>query len=95
MAILEYGSFEPKEVLDGTQVILFFGDYELSIVSHSGSYGGHKGLYEIGVFKGNNMITLPGITEDHDTVKGWLTQDDVDTIIKKMFFLTGVTPRQL
>ena len=71
MAILEYGSFEPKEVLDGTQVILFFGDYELSIVSHSGSYGGHKGLYEIGVFKGNNMITLPGITEDHDTRPGW------------------------
>ena len=43
-------------------------------------------VVEIGVSKGNNMITLPGITEDHDTVKGWLTQDDVDTIIKKMFF---------
>lgn len=95
MAVLELSSFEPKPVFDGTQVVLFFGDYELSIVSHSGSYGGNKGLYEIGVFNGNTMVNLPGITEEHDTVKGWLTEDDVDTIIKKMYFLTGKTPRQI
>tara|TARA_B100000900_G_C20579392_1_gene716806 strand:+ start:1490 stop:1777 length:288 start_codon:yes stop_codon:yes gene_type:complete len=95
MAILEYKSFEPKQVLDGTQVILFFGDYELSIVRHSGSYGGNKGLYEIGVFNGNTMVNLPGITAEHDTVKGWLTESDVDDIIKKMYFLTGVSPEQL
>jgi len=95
MAVLAYESFEPKKVLDGTQVVLFFGDYELSIVSHSGSYGGEQGLYEIGVFQGNDMIQLPGITEDYDTVKGWLTEYDVNTIIKKMYFLTGISPRQL
>tara|TARA_B100001287_G_scaffold137115_1_gene115418 strand:+ start:1055 stop:1342 length:288 start_codon:yes stop_codon:yes gene_type:complete len=95
MAVLEYNSYKPKPALDGTQVILFFGDYELSIVSHSGSYGGQKGLYEIGVFKGNDMIQLPGITEEGDTVKGFLTEDDVSAIIKKMYFLTGNNPRQL
>ncbi len=95
MAVLEYNSYKPKPVLDGTQVILFFGDYELSIVRHSGSYGGQKGLYEIGVFKGNDMIQLPGITEEGDTVKGFLTEDDVSAIIKKMYFLTGNNPRQL
>ena len=95
MSVLEYKSLKPKEVLDGTQVVLFFGDYELSIVSHSGSYGGHKGLYEIGVFNGNTMVNLPGITEEHDTVKGWLTEADVDAIIKKMYFITGVSPRQI
>ena len=95
MAVLEYNSYKPKPVLDGTQVILFFGDYELSIVRHSGSYGGQKGLYEIGGFKGNDMIQLPGITEEGDTVKGFLTEDDVSAIIKKMYFLTGNNPRQL
>ena len=95
MAVLEYNSYKPKPALDGTQVILFFGDYELSIVRHSGSYGGQKGLYEIGVFKGNDMIQLPGITEEGDTVKGFLTEDDVSAIIKKMYFLTGNNPRQL
>jgi len=95
MTVLAYKSFKPKQVLDGTQVVLFFVDYELSIVSHSGSYGGNKGLYEIGVFNGNTMVNLPGVTEEHDTVKGWLTEEDVDTIIKKMYFLTGTAPEQL
>jgi hypothetical protein len=95
MAVLAYKSFEPMSVLDGTQVVLDFGKYELSIVSHSGSYGGKKGLYEIGVFLGGGMVEMPGITEEGDTVKGWLTEAAVDTIIKKMFFVTGVSPRQI
>ena len=95
MAVLAYKSFEPMPVLDGTQVVLDFGKYELSIVSHSGSYGGKKGLYEIGVFLGGGMVEMPGITEEGDTVKGWLTEAAVDTIIKKMFFVTGVSPRQV
>ena len=89
MAVLEYNSYKPKPALDGTQVILFFGDYELSIVSHSGSYGGQKGLYEIGVFKGNDMIQLPGITEEGDTVKGWLSEEAVTGIMKKMMAVGG------
>ena len=95
MAVLAYKSFEPMSVLDGTQVVLDFGKYELSIVSHSGSYGGKKGLYEIGVFLGGGMVEMPGITEEGDTVKGWLTEADVDAIIKKMYFFTGVSPRQI
>ena len=95
MAVLEYKSFKENQRHDGTQVVLFFGDYELSIVKHSGSYGGRKGLYEIGVFKGNDMIELPGITAEGDTVKGFLTELDVSAIIKKMYFLTGKSPRQI
>ena len=95
MAVLAYKSFEPMSVLDGTQVILEFGDYDLSIVSHSGSYGGNEGLYEIAVIKNGSFKIMPGITEAHDTVKGWLTEAAVDTIIKKMFFVTGVSPRQV
>lgn len=77
------------------QVRLQFGDHELSIVKHKGSYGGEKGLYEIGVFKNNDMINMPGITEEGDTVKGFLTKDNVDGIIVKMFTLTGKDPVQI
>jgi hypothetical protein len=38
---------------------------------------------------------MPGITNEGDTVKGWLTESDVDAIISKMYFLTGTTPRQV
>ena len=91
-------SFKPQPLRDygGTQVMLKFGNqYELSIVSHQFSYGGKKGLYEIGVFKDNNMVELPGITEEGDTVKGFLTEKDVDSIIKKMYTVTMEIPEQI
>ena len=93
--ILEYKSFEPQPLMDGTQVVLDFGEYELSIVSHSGSYGGKQGLYEIAPFKHGDFVEMPGITDDDDSVKGYLTEADVSAIIKKMYFLTGKSPRQI
>ena len=51
---------------------------------HSGSYGNSNGLYEIGVFKGDEMVEMPYITEEGDTVKGFLTEDMVTGIMKKM-----------
>lgn len=94
--ILELDSFKMLEKdLGGYQAVLSFGDYELSIISGDGAYGTKNAPYEIGVFKHGQMIQMPGITEGDDTVKGYLTTTDVDTIIKKMYFLTGVSPRQL
>ena len=92
MAVLAYKSFEPMPVFDGTQVILEFGEYDLSIVSHSGSYGGNEGLYEIAVIKNGSFKIMPGITEAHDTVKGWLTEADVDGIMLKMTTVSASDP---
>ena len=95
MAILELSSFQMTDnELGGEQCVLNFGDYELSIISGTGAYGSKKAPYEIAVVKNGNFINMPGITEEDDTVKGWLTKSDVDAIIKKMYFLTGTTPRQ-
>ena len=77
------------------QVRLKFGDYELSIVKHIGSYGGKSGMYEICTFKDNEMTEIDGITEQGDTVKGFLDKDEVDGIIIKMFTLTGKDPVQV
>ena len=85
---------------NGVQAVLDFGKYHLSIVKSDFSYGGKQGLYEIGVFAAQDgvaadMTELPGITAENDTVKGYLTESDVDAIISKMYFLTGNQPRQV
>ena len=75
-------------IYDGKGAVIPFGKYELSIVSHSSSYGGKDGLYEIAVFKDVDQVELPGITEAGDTVKGFLTEAGVMSIIKKMMTIT-------
>ena len=81
----------------GIQALVDFGKYELSIICNERSYGGQRGgtLYEIGVFKGNGMVELPGITEHGDTVKGFLTESDVDAILTKMYTITGTEGKQV
>jgi len=93
---MKLANFEKMSVFDGTQVVLQFGDeYELSVVSHSGSYGGRDGLYEIAPFKHGSLTEMPGITAEGDTVKGYLTESDVDAIIVKMISITGKEPTQV
>ena len=81
----------------GIQALVDFGKYELSIICNERSYGGQRGgtLYEIGVFKGNGMVELPGITEPGDQVKGWLTESAVDAILLKMYTITGTEGKQI
>ena len=83
------------DVPKGVQAVLDFGKYELSIVRNVFSYGGKQGLYEIAVFEDARQIELPGVTNEGDIVKGWLTEADVDVILKKMYLITGTIPRQV
>jgi len=83
------------EMPKGVQAILDFGKYELSIVQNESSYGNKQGLYEIAVFKDSEQCELPGVTTEGDTVKGFLTESDVDVILKKMYLITGQEPQQI
>ena len=38
------------------------------------------------------QIEMPGITEEGDTVKGFLSESDVESIIKKMHLVSGAEP---
>ena len=79
----------------GIQALLSFGnEYELSIVKTDFSYGGDRGLYEIGVFKNNQMVEMPGITADGDTVVGFLNEQEVMGILLKMQTVTGHAPEK-
>ena len=82
----------------GGQIVLDFGKYHLSIIDDG--YGSNQGKYEIAAFDAcdgiaGGMTELPGITEEGDTVKGWLTESDIDAIIVKLYTVTGTTPRQV
>ena len=82
------------DTLNGIQGVVEYGDYELSIIKHGHSYGGLQGLYEIGVWKGDNQVELPGITAEDDSVKGYLTEQEVSAIMTKMFTITGESGKQ-
>ena len=85
----QFNDLKFHKFMDGIAASVTYGEYELSVVQHSSSYGGTGGLYEIAVFKGDGMVEMPGITEEGDTVKGWLTEQDVTGIMKKMSYLNG------
>ena len=72
-----------------------FGKYELSIIQNEASYGNKQGLFEIAVFKDNEQTELPGITQPGDTVKGFLTEADIDAILIKMYTITGTQGKQI
>ena len=99
MAVLELSSFEMIEkadILGDYQCVLAFGDeYELSIISGQYAHSTKTSPYEIAVLKHGDLVEMPGITEEGDTVKGYLTEAQVSAIIKKMYFLTGKSPRQI
>lgn len=84
--------FDVSKYHKGIQLVLDFKKYELSIVQHAGSYGGTQGLFEIMVSDANGGVELPGVTEPGDTVKGFLTLDEVGAICKKLTAITGNDP---
>ena len=56
--------------------VTFRNGFEVSVVKHDFSYGGKKGLYEIGVFNAAGRMCDP--CEWGDDVKGWLNEGDVE-----------------
>ena len=79
----------------GVQAKVKFSGFMISIIQNEISYGGSKGLYEIAVFSEDNQVELPGITAKGDTVKGFLTESDVDAILTKMNTITGTAGVQI
>ena len=74
---MTFKELEFEERFDGVQAIVNFRNgYEVSVIRHGGSYGGDKGLYEIGVFNALGSMCDPlGWGDD---VKGWLKPEDVE-----------------
>jgi hypothetical protein len=88
-------SFKPTKVPRGIQARISYDSYELSIVQNECSYGNELGLFEIAVYKDKQQTPLEGVTEDGDTVKGFLTQDMISGILTKMTEITQESGVQL
>lgn len=61
--------------------IYFDNGYGASVVSHTFSYGGSQGLYEIAVLKEDDITYDTPITSD---VVGHLTEDEVTEVLKQI-----------
>jgi hypothetical protein len=53
--------------------------YRLSVVQSPFSYGGNKGLWEIGLMLGNSLVE---VSEWRDQVKGYLTESEVEAEVQ-------------
>ena len=74
-------------------IVRFKNGYGLSIVRHSYSYGGSKGLYELALLK---IGTLKGASQENDwelvlnnelgypDVRGWMKEEDVEHELNKI-----------
>jgi hypothetical protein len=97
MKLADYFMIRKDLFREGNQVLLDFGNYHLSIIDDG--MGKTANLFEIATFNSNDgiasdFVELPGIT-DKRGVRGYLTEDDVDAIIKKMYSVTGRLPVQI
>ena len=92
---MKFEELKFEKLYDGVQAKIEFGKYELSVVSHSMAYGGKNGMYEIAVFDGDTQTELPGITREGDTVQGFLCEEGLNVIFKKMTSITGSMGTQI
>lgn len=83
------------KVPSGIQAVVDYGEYQLSIIQNEMSYGNMDGLYEIAVFFNGEQKELQGVTNEGDTIKGFLSKQEVDAIMLKMMALTGEEGSQI
>ena len=94
MKLADFKMIEKNYMPGGFQSLLSFGEHhQLSVISGEGAYGSKNAPYEIAVFINGEFANLPGIVEDD--VKGYLTESEVDTIIKKLHTITMAVPVQM
>lgn len=94
MKLADFKMIEKDYMPGGFQSLLSFGEHhQLSVISGEGAYGSKNAPYEIAVFINGEFANLPGIVEDD--VKGYLTETEVDTIIKKLHTITMAVPVQM
>ncbi len=68
--------FRKLDEQGGVQAFADFDNgYTASVIRHLGSHGYEDGLYEIALFRGDDLVH---VDEWSDQVKGWLTPEGVE-----------------
>jgi hypothetical protein len=78
--------FEPHPDFKGVQAVKFFDNgYGVSVIMSPYSYGGPDGLYEIAVLQGlEEKWEICYDTPITDDVMGYLTREDVETVLNQV-----------
>ena len=82
---MKFKELKFRKRFEGVQAyVTLINGYEVSVIKNGLSYGGEKGLYEIGVYRPvplGNLETPPMCDPLGwgDDVKGWLTPEGVET----------------
>lgn len=85
-----------NNIPDAYQWKLKFGNQYVLLVINNGM-GAEQGLYEIGVWEARtgNMTVLDGVTNSNESVKGFLSASEVDSIISYMSRTLHETPVEI
>lgn len=80
---LEFNELNDSPFMVGKKSRMHFENgYGVSVVSHSYSYGGRDGLYEVAVLDSDDNLTYEtSVTND---VIGYLTEEDVTDVMKQV-----------
>lgn len=97
MNLQDFEMIEKADFPGGYQCVLDYGnETQLSIISGNGAYGNEQAPYEIAIFKNGDFASLPGINDlDTDVVRGYLTEEKVNAVMKKLYFITATIPEQV
>ena len=83
------GWYEPSKEyhkLGGIQRIYRFegSRYSASVICHRFSYGGDDGLWELAIMYDDKIVKTPITEHRHDSVVGWLTEDEVQVFLAQI-----------
>ena len=74
--------FKPHPIGNGLQAVMNFdNDYGVSVVKFNGSYGYHRGLWEVAILYKDSITYNTDITDD---VLGHQTEQDVTDVMGKV-----------
>jgi hypothetical protein len=98
MKLADFKMNSQPELHTMKRAVLDFGKYHLSVIT--GGIGNTEAPYEIAVLNSKDgvargFVQLPGITGPDDDVRGHMTEEEVDVIIKKMYSITSRIPVQV
>lgn len=95
MNLSDFIMIEKDDLPGGYQCVLEYSDtMQLSIISGAGAHADSSSPYEIALLVNGDFAQYPGITDNND-IRGYMTESEVDIVIKKLYTLTGNQPTQL
>ena len=80
---LEFESMSDPFMSGKRSRIMFDNGWGASVVSHTYSYGGKNGLYELAVLDSDGELHYDNVVAEGD-VRGYLEEEDVTNLLKQI-----------